>query len=40
MVASYNALSNVAGYYGWPPDAHDRLTAAIDTYLPGTITLT
>lgn len=36
VVAFYNALSYVMGYYGWPRDAHDRLTAALDRLLPGT----
>jgi hypothetical protein len=38
IVVFYNALAYITSYYGWPPEPHDRLTAAIDRILPGTIT--
>ena len=37
IVAFYNALSYVIGYYGWPSDPHDRLTTTIERVMPGTI---
>lgn len=36
VVAFYNTLSYIIGYYGWPSSAHDRLTSLIDEILPGT----
>ena len=34
----YNALAYITSYYGWPPEPHDRLTAAIALILPSTLT--
>lgn len=35
LIALYHALAFVMDYYGWPRDAHDRLTIALDRLMPG-----